>query len=392
MKILFLSHAFEKAGAYARQREMARAFVAEGWDVYWLAPGWRKPIPGVTLLPMIGIKEGDKREDLGTMEFFFRVLRSFRVYRRVLEDIDLVIVTREYDALAVCYCKYLNATPVILFSRGDTISNFEVRLQLGAERKDRISVWLNRIKIIWHKAVVQKFVYPRMAAIVVQTEPLRGLLLSRHGIQLAKKIYVLPNNCNWRKIIKNKPRKGFKNIFMANYPRVGFFFGSGWDIKGGDIFLKAIAIARKEIDFQVIICGHAREGENQIKRLQCQIGNRWLCYLGFVHNLPFYFRIIDLLVVPSRWDNCPNVVLEAMEAGCCVIASDIHCHRYILNYDDLLFPPQNPIALANKIKDILTDSNYRRKLQLLILKRRELFRFDWGKECVKIGENIIKSI
>jgi len=86
------------------------------------------------------------------------------------------------------------------------------------------------------------------------------------------------------------------------------------------------------------------------------------------------------------------VVLEAMEAGCCVIASDIHCHRYILNYDDLLFPPQNPIALANKIKDILTDGNYRRKLQLLILKRRELFRFDWGKECVKIGENIIKSI
>lgn len=387
--MLFLSPFVGQPGAYERQRGMAQAFAAAAWDVYWLAPGWRKPALGVALLPMVVTKEDNRTKDLGTVEFVHRALRSLRAYKQLLNHIDVAVVTREYDALAILFSKYLHAKPVILFSRGDIISNFKVGLQLAVQRRDRVLACINSMKTLWHRAVVQKFVYSRMAAIVVQSQPLKELFLSRHGAKLFRKIYVLPNNCNWKEVIDDKRKERSSSKLNRNRPLVGFFFGEGWDLKGGDLFLDAIKIVQRKINLHVIICGNAREGERHIKSLHH--GNPWLLYLGFVENLAFHFGQVDLLVIPSRWDSCPNIVLEAIEAGCCVIASDITSHRYILNYDELLFPPENPVALANKIQAVLTDDNYRKRLKSLILKRRKLFRFDWGRECVKIVEDIVAS-
>jgi glycosyltransferase involved in cell wall biosynthesis len=55
-------------------------------------------------------------------------------------------------------------------------------------------------------------------------------------------------------------------------------------------------------------------------------------FLGEIphHEIELYYRVADCLVVPSLFEGCPYVVLEAMQIGVPVIASDLPCFREIL--------------------------------------------------------------
>src|SRR5262249_21948974 len=64
------------------------------------------------------------------------------------------------------------------------------------------------------------------------------------------------------------------------------------------------------------------------------------------------------LINASRFEGQPNVVLEAMAAGCPLIVSDIPEHRAILdNESALLVPPENAAALAHALVSLLSNSD-----------------------------------
>lgn len=55
-------------------------------------------------------------------------------------------------------------------------------------------------------------------------------------------------------------------------------------------------------------------------------------FLGEIphHDIESYYRAADCLIVPSLFEGCPYVVLEAMQARVPIIASDLPCFREIL--------------------------------------------------------------
>jgi len=82
---------------------------------------------------------------------------------------------------------------------------------------------------------------------------------------------------------------------------------------------------------------------------------RSLDHVWFVGSQPpslvsRWFSIADVLVLPSRSEGRPNVVLEAMAAGVPVVATDIPGTRELVQEGaGFLFPVGDPRALASSV-------------------------------------------
>jgi glycosyltransferase involved in cell wall biosynthesis len=77
-----------------------------------------------------------------------------------------------------------------------------------------------------------------------------------------------------------------------------------------------------------------------------------------------YMKACDLLVFPSITDGCPNKVLEAMLAGCAIVASDVGGIPELIRdgVDGLLVPPRDQQRLMSAISALLDDPRRRREL------------------------------
>ncbi len=83
------------------------------------------------------------------------------------------------------------------------------------------------------------------------------------------------------------------------------------------------------------------------KALQDGGGRDHIHFLGEIphQEIELYYRAADCLVVPSLFEGCPYVVLEAMQFGVPVIATDLPCFREILtDRETALLVPCNETA------------------------------------------------
>lgn len=93
--------------------------------------------------------------------------------------------------------------------------------------------------------------------------------------------------------------------------------------KGFDLFLDALAILRtKNIPFHAIIGGEGKEGEalkNQASSLGIADSITWA---GWVADKSAFFAELDVYCLPSRTENFPITLLEAMAHSCPAISTE----------------------------------------------------------------------
>jgi glycosyltransferase involved in cell wall biosynthesis len=77
------------------------------------------------------------------------------------------------------------------------------------------------------------------------------------------------------------------------------------------------------------------------------------------------YRSADVLLNPSRVDNMPNSLLEAMASGVPIVTTDVGGIPYMVRQDEtaLLVPPGNSSAMAACVSSILTDDALARRLK-----------------------------
>lgn len=87
-------------------------------------------------------------------------------------------------------------------------------------------------------------------------------------------------------------------------------------------------------------------------------------FLGYRSDVLDLLPEVDMLVLPSRWEGLPLIVLEAMAANCPVVASNVDGIAEVLRHEHsaLLVPPDNPAALAAAIERLLLDVPLRQRL------------------------------
>jgi glycosyltransferase involved in cell wall biosynthesis len=134
------------------------------------------------------------------------------------------------------------------------------------------------------------------------------------------------------------------------------YVGEFRHIKGADILVDALArlhAAGKPLT--LTLGGDGEETERlkaQVERLKLAQAVRFIGHVKARHG----FSKGRLLVVPSRGDSMPYVVIEAAAAGIPMIAANVGGIPEIFGpYPDALFAPSNPAVLADAIEAALAN-------------------------------------
>lgn len=125
--------------------------------------------------------------------------------------------------------------------------------------------------------------------------------------------------------------------------------------KSPESLIRAMPLVSSEIpDAVAIICGKGPLRtvlEKMVIRYALQDK---VFFLGYVEYLWSLMKMSHVLVSPSLYEGCPNVVMEAMACGCPLVVSDVLEHRELLGEESALFvSPYRPNDIAKAIIEVL---------------------------------------
>lgn len=127
--------------------------------------------------------------------------------------------------------------------------------------------------------------------------------------------------------------------------------------KGFDLLLRAYAASGISSSHQLRIVGEGAQ-EPALKSLSADLNiSERVVFHGWRNDVSEFYRRADLLVVPSRTEAFGNVIIEAMESGCPVVAFDCdYGPREIISdgVNGALVPPGDVEALGRKIHELIS--------------------------------------
>jgi glycosyltransferase involved in cell wall biosynthesis len=101
-------------------------------------------------------------------------------------------------------------------------------------------------------------------------------------------------------------------------------------------------------------------------------------------DMAILYRNSISCVIASEIEACPNIALEAMTAGSCIIASDKPPLPEILDECAIFYPPRNISALTHQIVCSIQDNNKRYHYSLQAKQRAHYF--SWSLSAIKTYE------
>tara|TARA_A100001011_G_C14321005_1_gene850611 strand:- start:871 stop:2034 length:1164 start_codon:yes stop_codon:yes gene_type:complete len=378
MKFLTVSMYSEGHGGYERHRRMSKALIEAGHQVVWLAPGIKNSA-GEDFLPLIKYFSWLP----GPMGWILRLFCNLRYYREHLKDINAIFTTKEYDAFGCILDKMVRGVPHIFFLHGDTIECEKYLAINSYSLSRRIK---SRLMLLFYP-MLQRKVLKCLSHVVVQAEFLANTLKKRHPT-IPCEYTVLTTNCSfdWH---PEEPNAEHIKMIEAYKEQGKFIVGIIAQVfyraKGFDVFLDSMARLKTNPKIHAIIIGYGSEAfliPKNIKRLGLENCVTFLGRAPAAHKL---MPLIDVVASPTQFfDAFPTVILEAMDSGCCIVASDIEAHKVQLKYKELMFYRGDDTALSQSLLKLSNNKLFRERNKSLVQARKEYFQDNWDSKVVAI--------
>lgn len=135
---------------------------------------------------------------------------------------------------------------------------------------------------------------------------------SSHGVDLVRF-----NRANWKHW--NPPQPAVQAIVSDNSPTIGFVGRFSRD-KGAKVLLEVRDyLESRNLRFSLLIVGPIEDSDEVAHKLMQ--GPNPALFVGHVEDTAPYFSIIDFLLLPTRREGFPNVIIEAAASGVPTVAS-----------------------------------------------------------------------
>jgi starch synthase (maltosyl-transferring) len=148
---------------------------------------------------------------------------------------------------------------------------------------------------------------------------------------------------------------------LSRFPAgpIALFVGRLTRQKGVDVLLEAASVVvANQPDWSLAIVGDGPDRPMLEERVRNDPGLKSAVkFLGARSDVGALLRAADLLVLPSRWEGMPNVVLEAMAAGRPVVATAVAGTSELVRSGETgwLVPPEDPGAVAGALIEAARD-------------------------------------
>ena len=236
-------------------------------------------------------------------------------------------------------------------------------------------IYFRNIKLIFHehgKIFKNKWLYnlflrcvkKRVDLFIAVSEATKKELIKNADINL-KKIDVLYNfsdldPSNARKCDKQEERE---KIGLRRDDFVIGFVGRLSKVKACEYLIKSIPYITIP-NFKVLIAGDGAERKKLEKIAENLNIKGKTIFLGYVEEISNFYGIIDVLVVPSKFESFGISVIEAQACGVPVIVSNVGALNELIKNEEngLLFEFANEKDLAEKIELMEKDKDLKKRL------------------------------
>lgn len=206
----------------------------------------------------------------------------------------------------------------------------------------------------WQRAAV-RFTMRWAHRTVVNSTSLREYAVAAEGARQSHTVYI-PNGIDLGRFarpadsgeLRAQLGVGSRQILIGTVGRLTHQ-------KGFDVLLEALTqLNRSDIELVIIGVG---EDEARLRAQAARLGvARRVHFMGYRRNVPNLLGALDLYVHPARFEGMSNAIMEAMAAGCPIVASAVDGARDQLSdgVHGRLVAPDNAAALAAAIGELLT--------------------------------------
>jgi glycosyltransferase involved in cell wall biosynthesis len=224
----------------------------------------------------------------------------------------------------------------------------------------RLIARINRAKPFsfeWLAARLETFTLPRSDGVVCITN------YTREAVEnLAKKTWVVPNAVD-ESFFAVQPQINLEQ------PPIILCVGNICARKNQNDFIRALDSLAQREKFKIIFLGSVSEKDIYGREFfQLLAARPWCEFGGFANRerLKTLLRSATLLALPTREDNCPMVVLEAMAAGVPVVAANVGGVPDLIADEKtgLLCDPLDAASMSGVVKKLLEQPSLARMLAL----------------------------
>ena len=366
-------------GYFKRLIRLLKASCNNGWNTHYVSRG-RFPIKNNNAFFHKTPRLWNSSILVAAYYIFYLPVKTVFIARK--NKIDLFVQFGFFYSYIVFLAGIILRIPVVTFVRSNWID--EVIL---AERS-KASIILSKI--------IQRIGIWASSSIIVNSKSLEDEIKIITGKRSSEKIRLLYNNID---PIEDKQLEKYKtgkkallnNMGITGSPFIIGYMGTFIPRKEVSLLINAFSKLKKE-DSVLILAGSGGI-ETQLKERVKQLDlEKKVFFTGWLDDPLPVLACFDLMVYPTKFEGCPNSVLESLSCRVPTIGSKVTGIIDVLTDEKLVFPPSDEHALLAKLSPILNNPAEYTEIYNASMRCREKFCFNWDEAALELCLKTINQV